>query len=61
MGCFSVDGHAVLEVVFWCTMSLQICCLNILQRQTLFDALLHAEVQDLFISSWLGLFGLHYL
>ena len=47
-----MDGHAVLEgsgVLVY--LVLQICWLNILQRQTLFDAALHAEVQSLFISS----------
>lgn len=45
-----MDGHAVLEgsgVLVYHV--LQICCLNILQRQTLFDALLHAEVQSLYL------------
>lgn len=45
-----MDGHAVLEgsgVLVY--LVLQICCLNILQRQTLFDAALHAEVQSLYL------------
>lgn len=45
-----MDGHAVLEgsgVLVY--RVLQICCLNILQRQTLFDAVLHAEVQSLYL------------